>query len=67
MDSTFSHIHWAESSLPLLADEWINDELPEDLVTVPEESDSRQEDPTDIKLQISKQPKKMEWNPTLVD
>ncbi|ORY96577.1 hypothetical protein BCR43DRAFT_491928 [Syncephalastrum racemosum] len=67
MDSAFSYIHWVESSLPLLADEWISGELPNDMVTVLEESDSRQEDLSDAKIQTSKKPKKMEWNPTLAE
>ncbi|KAI9319432.1 hypothetical protein BX666DRAFT_1926062 [Dichotomocladium elegans] len=62
MDGTFNYLHWDMPNLPILADQWIGAQLPEEPVAVPEEYGATHEDDAEIKIKTSKKPKKQKWD-----
>ncbi|KAI7874041.1 hypothetical protein K492DRAFT_174897 [Lichtheimia hyalospora FSU 10163] len=62
-DSTFNYLHWDMPNLPILADEWIGLQIPEEPIAVPEEYDAaHNDDDSDIKITLPKRSKKQKWD-----
>lgn len=62
-DSTFNYLHWDMPNLPILADEWIGLQIPEEPIAVPEEYDAAQnDDDSEVKITLPKRSKKQKWD-----
>lgn len=62
-DSNFNYLHWDMPNLPILADEWIGLQIPEEPIAVPEEYDPAQnDDDSEVKISLPKQAKKQKWD-----
>lgn len=61
MDSTFNYVHWDNSSLPALTDDWINAKTPQERIAVPEKFDFNTT--VQFHLKKTKKSEKTEWKP----
>lgn len=63
MDSVFMDIHWESGHIALLADEWIGEKLPDELLVVPKEYDLSQDEDVVDSRRKSNEPIKWDYHP----
>jgi hypothetical protein len=64
MDSTYNYIHWEKSNLPILADDWTGDKLPEEPIVVPE--GINRPNAEDLGMEMKKK-ERIPWHPNPID
>ncbi|KAI8373095.1 uncharacterized protein BYT42DRAFT_616275 [Radiomyces spectabilis] len=58
----FSYLLWTSSSIPVLADDWIGEEVTDERIRIPEEYELDMDDEHQaVPINTSKKPKRREW------